>query len=273
MEQQGTPRKSKARIWAAAAAGLLLLGALLVLAGLALLKPAPVHEGLEFSRAVFDKRGRLVRLNRTADDRLRLWTPLREVSPLMRRATELQEQQAARSLWASPLATSVAALRYGGGRFKLALRAWQLEASYDRDELLEQYLNLAGYGGAIQGVGAAALIYYDKNADQLNLSEALTLSVIPRHPVRLGLSQVPNRVDQQERSRARDTLSKQWKRPAAAPAPLTSQGRLDVWRRLVRQAGDGPLVSFADKGLMRLGQTMDERALEARLAAGESRQP
>src|SRR5687767_7259322 len=115
-----------------AAAAVLLL-AVVAAAGLrAALRPAPAHEGLSFSSAVFDKKGRLVSLSRTPDDKLRLWTPLREVSPLMARATELQEQSSPRALGASPLATSVAALRFGGGRLRLAWNAWRLQLSCTR---------------------------------------------------------------------------------------------------------------------------------------------
>lgn len=270
MDQHADARKPKARIWAAAAAGLLLLLA----AGAAAMRRPPLHEGLTFSAVRFDRRGRLLELTRTPDGRYRLWTPLREVSPLMIRATDLQEQEASRTLGASPLATSVALLTTGletrglRERARLTAAALRLQALYSREELLEAYLNLASYGGSIQGVGAASLIYYDKNADQLNLSEALTLSVIPRHPVRLGLAMIPSRTDQKQRSQARDALSRRWRRPAARPA-TTGQPKLDVFRRLVRQAGDGPLVTLADTGLLKLGQALDQRALAQRLDDGQ----
>lgn len=112
------------------------------------------------------------------------WTPLSEVSPLMRRATLLQEEK---------LPERVAQLELGsrgeglGGTVRLKARALKLRWLYSPDELLEACLNLSNYGGSIVGVEDAARIYFDKNPDQLNLSEALTLSVIPRHPLRRTL--------------------------------------------------------------------------------------
>src|SRR6185437_15428685 len=62
------------------------------------------------------------------------------------------------------------------------IRALQIEMHYSKDQILEAYLNLAPYGGNIEGVGAASLIYFDKPAQELSLPEALTLSVIPQNP-------------------------------------------------------------------------------------------
>ena len=53
---------------------------------------------------------------------------------------------------------------------------------YSKDEILEAYLNLAPYGGNIEGVGAASLIYFNNSVNKLSLPEALTLSIIPQNP-------------------------------------------------------------------------------------------
>ena len=57
----------------------------------------PLHEGLSFSKAVFDRKGRLLRMTAAADGKFRVWVPLREISPLMIRATILQEDKNFRS--------------------------------------------------------------------------------------------------------------------------------------------------------------------------------
>jgi penicillin-binding protein 1C len=271
MDQHTDSKSSKARIWAAGAACLLLLAALLGPA----LRPEPLHQGLSFSEARYDRRGRLLDLTRTPDGKYRLWTPLREVSPLMIRATDLQEQEAPRTPGATPLATSVASLTTGlearglRERARLALAALRLQALYSREQLLEAYLNLASYGGNIQGVGAASLIYFDKNADQLNVSEALTLSVIPRHPLRRTLAGHANRGDQTARRRAKDELEARWRRPRGPAASASPSPRLELLRRLVRQAGDGPLVSLADRALLRVSQGLQQSELSRREEAGE----
>jgi len=61
-------------------------------------------------------------------------------------------------------------------------RAEQLELKYSKEEILELYLNLAPYGGNIQGVKAAAFLYFKKNPDHLSLAEITTLSIIPNRP-------------------------------------------------------------------------------------------
>src|SRR5699024_2203928 len=40
----------------------------------------------------------------------------------------------------------------------------------------------APYGGNIEGIGTASLIYFDKPAAALTPSEAMTLAVIPQNP-------------------------------------------------------------------------------------------
>ena len=68
------------------------------------------------------------------------------------------------------------------GKLIQIARALQLEAMYSKDDLLEAYLNLAPYGGNVEGVGAASRIYFDKAAAELSLPEALALAVMPQAP-------------------------------------------------------------------------------------------
>ncbi len=59
-----------------------------------------------------------------------------------------------------------------------------LERYYSKQKILQAYLNLAPYGGNIEGVGAASLVYFHKQPDQLTLAQALTLVVIPQNPTK-----------------------------------------------------------------------------------------
>ena len=61
-------------------------------------------------------------------------------------------------------------------------RATQLEVHYSKEEILQLYLNLVPYGSNIQGVKAAALLYFNKMPDQLSLAEITALSIIPNRP-------------------------------------------------------------------------------------------
>ncbi|MGE3192643.1 MAG: transglycosylase domain-containing protein [Microbacteriaceae bacterium] len=57
-----------------------------------------------------------------------------------------------------------------------------LEKRYSKDEILQAYLNIAGFGGNTYGVQAAALQYFSKNASELTLAEAASLIAIVQYP-------------------------------------------------------------------------------------------
>ncbi len=70
------------------------------------------------------------------------------------------------------------------GKLTQMVRALQLERHYSKEEILEAYLNLAPYGGNVEGVGAASLLWCNKPAKELTAREAVTLSVLPQSPTR-----------------------------------------------------------------------------------------
>ena len=67
-------------------------------------------------------------------------------------------------------------------KIRESFRAFQLEWKYDKDEILQLYLNLVPYGGNIEGVKAASFLYFKKNPDHLSLAEITALSIIPNRP-------------------------------------------------------------------------------------------
>jgi penicillin-binding protein 1C len=165
------------------------------------------------SRAYFDTHGRLLRLALAADERYRLPCPLKRISPRLIEATLLYEDKdfyrhrgvdpaaLARAFWStyvdrsrrvggSTITMQVARLHWRlrtstpAGKLVQILRAVQLARHYDKGAILQAYLNLAPYGGNIEGIQAASLIYFNKTADRLTLPEALTLAVVPQNPVR-----------------------------------------------------------------------------------------
>ncbi|MFQ3248314.1 MAG: penicillin-binding protein 1C [Glaciecola sp.] len=164
-----------------------------------------------YSRAIFDRNDNLLRISLSEDERYRLYTPLEGISEHLQHATVLYEDQnyyshsgvdylaLLRAFWqtyvlqerrigASTIVMQVARLRWNipsntlGGKVEQILRALQLSRHYSKQELLEAYLNLAPYGGNIEGIGAASLIYFDKPASALSVVEALTLAVVPQNP-------------------------------------------------------------------------------------------
>jgi len=60
--------------------------------------------------------------------------------------------------------------------------AWALERGWSKDEILAAYLNLAGYHGEAQGIGAAALGLFGKTPDALAKDDALLLAALLPEP-------------------------------------------------------------------------------------------
>ncbi|MEK7472528.1 MAG: transglycosylase domain-containing protein [Patescibacteria group bacterium] len=59
-----------------------------------------------------------------------------------------------------------------------------VEMNYSKDEILEMYLNEVNYGGTVYGIQEAAKHYFDKDVENLTLSEAALLAGLPQSPTR-----------------------------------------------------------------------------------------
>ena len=60
--------------------------------------------------------------------------------------------------------------------------AWAIESGWSKDQILEAYLNLAGFRGEAQGIGAAALGLFGKTPDALARDDALLLAALLPEP-------------------------------------------------------------------------------------------
>ena len=194
---------------------LALLGMTAYVIWLLLPKP-PLLDGISFSQCMRDRNGKLLRVALSTDQKFRIWTPLREISPDLINATlRYEDKYYAKHPGVNPIALArcaidliryhrataggstitmqVARLRFHlhtrtiSGKLEQILRAIELERHYSKDEILEAYLNLAPYGRNIEGIGAASLIYFDKSAAQLSGPESVALSIIPQSPSRRAL--------------------------------------------------------------------------------------
>ncbi len=67
---------------------------------------------------------------------------------------------------------------------KLAI---ELEKTATKDQILLGYLNIAGFGGTVYGIEAAAKYYYNVRAKDLNIQEAASLVAIVNEPSALKL--------------------------------------------------------------------------------------
>ena len=89
----------------------------------------------------------------------------------------------------------------------------QLEKEQTKDQILQGYLNIVYYGDQAYGVQAAAKHYFNKDAKDLNLTEAALLA---------GLAQNPGTTDpvnNPERRRSRDATSSSTGCTSSASSP------------------------------------------------------
>ncbi len=246
---------------------------------LAALCPKPVLYGdVNFSAAVEDRNGLLLRLALADDDRYRLKVSLDDIAPAAVEATLLYEDQHFRShtgfnvpalfraAWStyvtrdrviggSTITMQLARLRFDldtrsiGGKLRQIARAVQLERHYSKDQILEAYLNLAPYGGNIEGLGTASLIYFDKPASKLSLPEALALAVIPQNPVRRNPVAPPGYL---EMNSARGRLVNIWAQKNGLSEEMLAQVELPL---AVRAASQLPYrAPHFSRDVLRAGQ-------------------
>ena len=224
-----------------------LFGATWIIVGL---QPKPMLVNpAGFSRAVFDRDGHLLRLTLTSDEKYRLWVPLTNIPPAMIEATLMQEDGwfrlhygvnpfsllrafrttyigGTRRIGGSTITMQLARNRFGidsrtiGGKLRQIFRAIELERFYTKDQILEAYLNLAPYGGNIEGVGAASMVYFHEPPKQLSVAQALTLAVIPQSP---RLRNPLRRSGHDSLVRARLRLAALWTRTRDPAFSATSQ--------------------------------------------------
>jgi penicillin-binding protein 1A len=74
-------------------------------------------------------------------------------------------------------------------KIKEWMLAFRLESAYNKDKIIELYLNEIFLGSGSYGVAAAAYNYFDKSLDQLTIAETAYLAGLPKapsnyHPVR-----------------------------------------------------------------------------------------
>ena len=74
-----------------------------------------------------------------------------------------------------------------------------LEKRFTKDEILEAYLNITGFGGNTYGVQAAAQEYFGKTAKQLSAAESASLMAIVQFPTTRNLGDPANYAANEER--------------------------------------------------------------------------
>ncbi|MEL6435740.1 MAG: penicillin-binding protein 1A [Pseudomonadota bacterium] len=67
-------------------------------------------------------------------------------------------------------------------KIKEAVLAFRIEQAYSKDRILELYLNEIFFGAGSYGIAAAALTYFGKSVNELELHEAAYLAALPKAP-------------------------------------------------------------------------------------------
>ena len=76
-------------------------------------------------------------------------------------------------------------------KIRQAVRAIQLERQLSKDEILDLYLELAPFGGNLEGVRAASIAYFGKEPKRLSLAESALLVALPQSPETRRLDRHP----------------------------------------------------------------------------------
>jgi penicillin-binding protein 1C len=200
-----------AGIAAAVGAGATLIATCVAAVWIGSLGPAPLGERLEFSTAVVDRDGRLLRPYATAQGRWRLPARADGVDPrylalliayedkrfrehagvdpvALLRATAQIVAHGHIVSGGSTLTMQVARLleprseRSLAAKLRQIVRAVEIERRLSKEEVLALYLGMAPYGGNIEGIRAAALAYFGKEPRRLTLGESALLVALPQSP-------------------------------------------------------------------------------------------
>ena len=173
--------------------------------------PPPLKNAAIVSQEVLDADGKLLRAFATPDGRWRLHTTRAEVDPQFVRILIAYEDQRffdhrgvdfqalGRAGWqlltngrivsgASTLSMQVARLieprtdRSLSAKLLQILRAWQIERRLSKSDIIDLYLNIAPYGGNLEGVRAASLAWFGKEPRRLDTAQAALLVSLPQLP-------------------------------------------------------------------------------------------
>ncbi|MBU3741929.1 MAG: penicillin-binding protein 1C [Candidatus Kapabacteria bacterium] len=189
------------------------IGILFVLLGLDV--AFPFRPAVQSGTLITDNDGKTLTAFLSPDEKWRFPMRIADVSPVLIKAVILKEDsrfrwhpgvdplailraaianvtQGRRASGASTITMQVARLletrpRTLWSKLVEAVHAMQLELHYSKDEILEMYLWLVPYGGNVEGIRAASMLYLGTTPDKLSVAEATTLLIVPNRPTSLRL--------------------------------------------------------------------------------------
>lgn len=136
------------------------------------------------------------------------------------------------------------------GKFKQVLRTAQLEWHLSKKEILTLYLNIAPFGGTLEGVQAASFTYLNKPSSELSHAEAALLAVLPQAPTRYR----PD-INQHAAQAARDKV-------------LDRLVELDVWSKTVAEDAKIEQVYAYRAKQLQLAPLLSQRLLQKNKGKG-----
>ena len=170
----------------------------------------PFKPKVQYSTQITASDGTVLHAFLSVDDKWRLYTNISEITPLLQKTLIYKEDRyfyyhpginpfamlravgrniftGRRTSGASTITMQVVRLLEPKKRTYLnklmeSFRAVQLELHYSKDEILQLYLNLVPYGGNIEGIKAASLLYFNKAPQLLSLAEITALTIVPNRP-------------------------------------------------------------------------------------------
>jgi penicillin-binding protein 1C len=170
----------------------------------------PFETQIQYSTQITANDGTVLHAFLSKDDKWRLYANTSEITPVLRKTLIYKEDRyfyfhpginpfamaraainniftGRRTSGASTITMQVVRLmgperRTYANKIIESLKAVQLELHYSKEEILQMYLNLVPYGGNIEGIKAASLLYFGKGPQLLSLAEITALTIIPNRP-------------------------------------------------------------------------------------------
>jgi penicillin-binding protein 1C len=274
-------------------AACVLIAPLLVLLCAAALEPLPaaLSSAHQTSVRVHDRNGRVIANVRAGDGVLAQRVSLDELAPAVVPALIAAEDA---RFWWHPGIDPIAILRALGqaahqrrivsgastltqqlarsveprprtlrGKFRELALALRIEASLDKQQILEHYLNTVEFGPNLRGVEAASRHYFDKPASRIGLAEAATLAAIPRGPSLYDPARGTERVQRRrdrilERMRRAGLVSGEAIERALSEPVSLHRGFVESGaRHLVRALASGALDPALGRGAQEITSSID----------------
>ena len=139
-----------------------------------------------------------------------------------------------------------------GRKFREWILALALERKFDKDQILELYLNKVYYGGGAYGIDAASRKFFGHGADRLSLAEAAVIAGLVKAPSNYS----PTADADAAKGRAGVVLQQMVRNGFVTPAQAASANPGDV--KLAPPARQNSVRYFTDWALPQLDLLIDE---------------